>query len=70
MASSAIIIPIVVLLETTSETLVFPCDTAVKIISLKSPTTESAGAVILNSASTVLNAPIVIEPEGELSILI
>ena len=69
-ASSAIIIPIVVLLEIASETLLFPCETAVNTISLNSSTTESAGAVILNSASTVLNAPIVIEPEGELSILI
>ena len=39
-------------------------------ISLKSPTEESDGAVILNSASIVLNAAKVIEPEGEFSILI
>ena len=37
-----------------------------KEICLKSPTSESAGAVIFNSASIVLKAAKVTEPDGEL----
>ena len=69
-AFSAIIIPIDVLLTIEFVTESLPCDIAVKEISLKSSTDTSSGTTIFNSASIVLNAAKVTEPEGELSILI